>query len=478
MAALLSARLDGETIIVCEHQWDEQEASLRAAAREKRLHAPCCGAPLVLKWGQRKVRHFAHPRRVHCPYDRWAEPESPEHMLGKVRLYEWCRRAFGTQVRILALEYPLSQTLQRPDVYLELHDGTRYAIEYQRTAITPGEWAERHEGYRGQSIHDIWVLGENRLADALPSAAQQARWAAREPHMHFLKLRAFETAAAVPTPFETAWWRGEQQEELWAPLELDARVGRELNPWFTRAALARLRSLAFLDAAHGTLSLYRAMRELPGHTDTHMASVRLQTTLDDPSLRLTPSGFVTPQDEQRLARHQERVSRLMAATGGQVREEPAPYHTTDPIFQPGEQEEEQQRRLQSRAEVPEWRAIVDRFGLKPDNLHFLIGVPIQGDTVILAHRTVWQAFIYYRLVRELSGSLAALAVTRLLGRRFGLQEEMARAARYWLPGQVNAPEEVVGRFLNLLVETGYLRNDMRSEHFRYHAPESPPPALA
>ncbi|HWI66418.1 MAG TPA: competence protein CoiA family protein, partial [Symbiobacteriaceae bacterium] len=294
---MLSARLQDQTVLIFEKHWETQEQVLRAAAKERRLTAPCCGAPVVVKWGLRKVRHFAHLPGKECPYDRWSEPESAEHAAGKVLLYEWCRRKFGGRLRLLALEHPLPETLQRPDVYFELDDGSRYALEYQRSPISPGEWRERHEAYERLGIHALWILGENRLADALPTEAQQARWAAKEPHMHFLKVRAFEADAAVRTPYEVAWWRGEQQEELWAPQELDARFGREVSPWYRRSALNRLRSLTFLDAVTGQVTIYRAMRELPAHVDTKMASVMLRAALDE--LTLTPCGLVTPADEER-----------------------------------------------------------------------------------------------------------------------------------------------------------------------------------
>lgn len=479
---MLCARLDGETILIHERKWETQAEFLRKASRAGRLLAPCCEAPLVLRWGVRKVRHFAHPPRVECPYDRWSEVESPEHVAGKIRLYDWCQEHFGARLRLLALEHPLPETLQRPDVYFELDDGSRYALEYQRSVITPGEWAERHAAYAQQGVHDIWVLGENRLADALPTPDQQARWGAREPHMHFLRLRAFETAAATRTPYEVAWWRGEQQEELWLPQELDARVGREVSPWYNRAALARLRSISFLDAGTGELTIYRAMRELPRHTDTQMAAVVLRTALDEADL--TPAGFVTNDDLERLTRHEARVARLEAArqsappppASGAVAEEAAPYDAG--LFSPAAQAAEQQRRLQGRAAQPDWRKIVDRFGLTPENLHFLIGIPIPDDTVILVHRTVWQAYLYYGVVRDLSRSLSAPELAGALERRFGFDPEMVRVGRYLAPGRVSTPADVVGRFLNLLVDTGSLRNDMNSELFRYHPPTAPAPPLA
>jgi len=476
---VLTARLDGSPVFLHESRWDDQEQMLRLAAREGRLVAPCCGARLVLKWGRLKVRHLAHAPRTDCPYERWSEPESPEHVAGKVQLFEWCRRVFGAAANLIAMEHPLAETLQRPDVYLELADGTRYALEYQRSPINLEDWEQRHQGYQQLGIHDIWVFGENRLGDALPTEEQQARWSAKEPHMQFLKLRAFEWAAAVRTPFEVAWWRGDHQEELWEPLEIDARVGREISPWYKRSALARLRSISFLDAGTGQLRIYRAMRELPGHTEVAMASIILTTPLDDPSLELEPTGFALPQDAQRLSRHEDRVMRLEAlAAGARVRQESAPAQQALPEAPPVSQEEEQRRRLADRAGNPQWRRIVDRYGLTPENLHYLIGIPIPDDTVIAVHRTVWQAYIYYRLIYEQHRrSLATREVARLLERLFGFDPEMVRQARYLRPGEVRGPEEVVGQFLLLLADAGYLRSDRRSEHLRFYSPDEMPPPL-
>jgi len=507
---VLSAKRNGETILLHQPQWNDQESALRAFSKEGHLIAPCCGARLILKWGRQKVRHFAHAPKTNCPYERWTEPESPEHLAGKALLFDWCQRVFATTARLIALEHPLPETLQRPDVYVELADGTRYALEYQRSVLSPGEWEERHEGYRRLGIEDIWIFGENRLSDALPTAEQQARWSLKEPHMHFLKPRAFESLAAVRTPYEVAWWRGDHQAELWETLELDARVGREINPWYKRSALQRLRSISYLHAETGELWIYRAMRDLRGHTETKMASVLLKSSLSDPDLRLEPTGFSLPQDQKRLAGHLARVARLEASAGAHpIPDQPpqmAPSPEVPPLpahmpyawheaarqrkarqwpidldgrpFQPGEQEEEQRRRLVERMTNPHWRRIVDRYGLNPENLHFLIGVPILDDTCIAVHRTVWQAFIYYRLVYQQRRSLSTADVARLLERTFGFDAELTRGARFFFQGDVNAPEDAVGRFLLLLAEAGYLRSDRQSEHFRFYIPEDPPPPLA
>lgn len=509
---MLSASLDGRGILLHESEWDGQESALRAASREGRVLATCCGAPLVLKWGLRKIRHFAHPAGTHCPFERWTEPESPEHVAGKRLLFDWCRRHFAGRARVLALEYPIEETCQRPDIYLELADGRRLALEYQRSAISPGEWQDRHKGYQSLGIADIWILGENRLAQALPSPDQQERWAAKEPFMLFLDLRAFENAAAVQTPYEVAWWRERTQEELWAAAELDARVGRAVHPWYRRSVVKRLRSLSFLDSGTGELHIYRAMREFPGHIDTRMASVLIRTGMAAPGIDLSEFGFVTEQDRERLDRYARRAAALessiaanassAAVQGPAARvavstpplpaDWPAHFHLqadrrsrlrwpdgVDPnLFMLAQQEAQQRRRLKEPATASEWGKLVDRFGLRPESLFFLVGVPVPDDTVIRVHRTVWQAYLYYQVIRYPRGSFTAAQMARLLERKFGLDPEMVRVATLLMPGPLNAPATVVGCFLNLLVDTGYLRNEFRSEHFRYHPVDAPPPPLA
>ncbi len=490
---MLSAVLDGQPILLHEATWDSQEESLREAARSGRLITPCCRRPVVLRWGLRRVRHFAHQPRIHCPYQRWSEPESAEHIAGKLLLYDWVRRSLGEQVDLLALEHPLPETLQRPDVFVRLKDGSCFALEYQRSRISLKEWTERHEAYGGLGVTDVWILGENLLDGAQPSEEQQARWGASEPDMLFLDLPAFANAASVRTPYEVAWWRGDRQEELWREQELSARTGREVSPWYRRSALERLRSLTFLDATSGELHIYRAMRELRGHVDTRMASVRLTVPLSSADLELDSDGFFTAADEERLQGFEARARRLEAAVARQVpatasvAETPAHYGDprerllvtlgiNSPAFRQNEQEEEQRRRLQERAADPTWRALVDRLHLTPENLFFLVGMPIPDDTVIKTHRTVWQAFVFYQLVAwRRSGSFTTSWVCRHLEQRFGFDSDMVRIARYVAPGRLNSPEDVVGTFLNLLVQTGYLRNDQGSQHFRYYFIESPAP---
>lgn len=480
----MTARLDGETVLLHRPEWDQQEEALRQAARERRLVAPCCGKPVTVRWGMRKVRHFAHLPRARCPYERWSEPESAEHIAGKLLLYEWCQRHFGERLVRLELEFPLRETQQRPDIYLELSDGARMVIEYQRSPISLKEWTERHEGYRSLGLDDHWILGENRLQDALPTPEQQERWSRQEPHMRFLDLRAFENAASVMTPYEVAWWRHAEQDGLWQELELAARTGRELSPWYRRSALSRLRSLTFLDGQTGELQICRAMRELRGHLDTRMVSHTLRASLTEPAegLTLTEHGFVTVADRAQLERHQTRAERVEAALAASERRASA-EQVAEPAaaYQAGveEQETAQRRLLEARAEVPLWRSMVDRLGLRPENLFFLVGVPIPGDHLILVHRTVWQAYVYYWLLRgRQTGSFPVRWIRGHLERRFGFHPELVRLATLIMPGRLNGPDEVIGAYLNLLAATGYLRNDHLSHHFRYHLPDNPPPLLA
>lgn len=89
---------------------------------------------------------------------KYSEPETEEHLLGKQALYQWiCKQQEVTDV---VLEAWLPDTHQRPDIMFN-YNGEKYVIEYQCTPIST-EYFERHELYQAAGIHDIWVCGTEK----------------------------------------------------------------------------------------------------------------------------------------------------------------------------------------------------------------------------------------------------------------------------------------------------------------------------
>lgn len=83
------------------------------------------------------------------------EPETQEHIEGKIMLFNWIRNIEGIENCILEAFIP--ETRQRPDIYFECN-GNRYVIEYQCSPIS-SEFLERRELYKLAGINDIWILG-------------------------------------------------------------------------------------------------------------------------------------------------------------------------------------------------------------------------------------------------------------------------------------------------------------------------------
>lgn len=514
---VLTAELDGERILITDPAWAGRAAELRAAAAAGRLRAPCCGERLAVKWGARKTPHFAHWPRSLCPYQRWAEPESAEHAGGKLRLWHFCRAYFAGRLSRCELEYPLPETGQRPDVFVELADGTRLALEYQRAEMPQADWEERHQRYAAAGIADVWVLGENRLAAAVPPPETAARWTGGEPDQVALRPRAFEAAAARPTPWDAAAWRPYQQPLLWLELEQALRVGAPgAEPWYEKPAVRAAGSLFYLEAATGRLTILRALHPARGYRDVRVGTLAAEVELAPGAVELGPDGFWTAADAERQRRFAEqreaaerarpayargreqaerrRAAEAAAAYGAQwadlqavlARELPpgAPPAWRERAesrrrwleraaargrlapadlarFHLPAQEAEQRRWGEARPANPAWQRLKRRFRLTPDTLAFPCGVPIPDDTVIQVHRSVWQAYIYYQVIqgRRWRSHFQVQWIVRELEQHFPVDHAMSEIATRYGGGELLDLTGVVGQFLNILADLGYLRSE-------------------
>jgi hypothetical protein len=154
---LVAIRSDtGERVTIGDLALD----TLRDLSDQHLLRCPNCGTALTLKAGPVRVHHFAHVSVTECDtIDH--EPESDSHRQGKLRLYQHFRQG----ALLASLEQHIPATDQRADVYLEMHDGLRYALEFQQANNSVERWTERHSLYRRSRIHDIWFLGQIRYQE-------------------------------------------------------------------------------------------------------------------------------------------------------------------------------------------------------------------------------------------------------------------------------------------------------------------------
>jgi competence CoiA-like predicted nuclease len=115
------------------------------------LHCPHCESNMIPVWDSEFViNHFRHKRT--CPYE--SEPESPEHLLGKLFLYNWLKPR--THLKI-DLEKKIGHGIA--DVYVEWpNTRMKAAIEYQNSAIGGQKVYERSANYIENDVYYLWIF--------------------------------------------------------------------------------------------------------------------------------------------------------------------------------------------------------------------------------------------------------------------------------------------------------------------------------
>lgn len=113
-----------------------------------------CGDPVTLKRGVVRIAHFAHAAGHACEF---TSGETEEHRRAKLGIFQGLLadpRASNVQ-----LEHYLETC--RPDVYFE-REGTRVAIEVQRSDITIETVQKRTKRYSDMGMAVLWVFVTRR----------------------------------------------------------------------------------------------------------------------------------------------------------------------------------------------------------------------------------------------------------------------------------------------------------------------------
>ncbi|WP_167578556.1 competence protein CoiA [Jeotgalibacillus proteolyticus] len=132
------------------------------------FYCPQCNEKLQLKVGSIKIPHFAHVTKSLC--DSYSEPETKEHLLAKYKLYRWLK----TQGWDVSVEKPYPDLGQRSDLSTVLN-GQEFAVEFQCSSLSYGQYRKRTEGYYKRNIIPLWILaaskfpnGKSRFSHKLP----------------------------------------------------------------------------------------------------------------------------------------------------------------------------------------------------------------------------------------------------------------------------------------------------------------------
>lgn len=160
----------GDKIINCYDETISQD-NLKRWSKKKIILCPACNKPYEYCCGRIMIPYFRHMDKADCN-EKYQEPETLEHILGKRDLFEWIKQNLNIQNAVL--EGWIPETKQRPDIIFE-YKSKIYVIEYQCSPIA-SEYFERHELYQAAGIHDIWIcgtekyIGEGKMLNTLENA--------------------------------------------------------------------------------------------------------------------------------------------------------------------------------------------------------------------------------------------------------------------------------------------------------------------
>ncbi len=112
-----------------------------------------CGKPASLRIGENRRPHFSHRKKHSCSYDVGGETEA--HYNAKIQIYEELK-AMGL-VPHVEKKFNTNGVYCIADVYFEKPDGSKVAIEVQRSLISTEKLNQRFENYRSLGIHVLWL---------------------------------------------------------------------------------------------------------------------------------------------------------------------------------------------------------------------------------------------------------------------------------------------------------------------------------
>lgn len=135
----------------------ENKEQLYALAKARELYCPYCQKYVFFRGGNRRIPHFYHERHVECNFV--GEPETQEHLGGKLAIYNWLKEKYPNAY--VALEERIAETNQIADVYADFGNGHKFAFEIQCAEQSAEKWLERRKLYAIAGIKDIWLFGEN-----------------------------------------------------------------------------------------------------------------------------------------------------------------------------------------------------------------------------------------------------------------------------------------------------------------------------
>ena len=152
---MLTALLDGQKILATDPIWDGRKEELRVLCNGRAV-CPVCSEPIICKFGQHRIHHYAHSRGADCPGNR----ETIEHLLGKDLLYKFLKEHLGDLAEV-EVEYPLPELHSTCDLLIRLPDDRYRAVEFLRS-VEGKRARDRLDYYQSKAIEVVWLISINR----------------------------------------------------------------------------------------------------------------------------------------------------------------------------------------------------------------------------------------------------------------------------------------------------------------------------
>ncbi|MFJ7668270.1 competence protein CoiA [Lysinibacillus sp. NPDC097195] len=103
----------------------DDKVRLKSLSATTKLYCPNCQKQVFFRGGPKRIHHFYHEAHVECSFV--GEPETQEHLGGKLAIYNWLKEQYPNAY--VALEERITKTNQIADVYADFGNDQRFTFE-------------------------------------------------------------------------------------------------------------------------------------------------------------------------------------------------------------------------------------------------------------------------------------------------------------------------------------------------------------
>lgn len=148
---MLTALFRGKKIISNDNLWINKRDEINEIAV-----CPQCKEPIICKFGEVKIHHFAHSHKANCP----GSNDTLEHMKGNDLLYKYLKNYFG-DAAIIDIEHCMENGIVS-DFYIE-QDNRNLIIEFYSGHLKKKDLKKKLLYYQSKAIQTIWLITASHL---------------------------------------------------------------------------------------------------------------------------------------------------------------------------------------------------------------------------------------------------------------------------------------------------------------------------